>query len=40
VSILTLALFFDPQLLLGMGIDGVLLYVIVSGAWVPAAAVA
>jgi hypothetical protein len=40
VSILTLALFFDPQLLLGLGIDGVLLYVIVSAAWVPAAAVA
>jgi hypothetical protein len=40
VSILTLALFFDPQLLLGLGIDGVLLYVIVSAAWVPAAAAA
>ena len=38
VSVLTLALFFDPQLLLGLGIDGVLLYVVASAAWAPAAA--
>ncbi len=39
VSVVTLVLFFDAQLLLGLAIDGVLLYVVASAAWVPAAAI-
>jgi hypothetical protein len=35
LSIATLALFFDPQLMLGLGIDAVLLWVVVSGSWAP-----
>jgi hypothetical protein len=31
-----LALFFDPQLLLGLAIDGVLLAVVVTAVWSPA----
>jgi hypothetical protein len=34
-SIATLVLFFNPQLVLGLGIDGVLLWVVVAGAWAP-----
>ncbi len=36
-SILLLGLAFDPQLILGIGIDVALLVVVVTGAWTPAA---
>jgi hypothetical protein len=36
VSVLTLALFFDPQLVLGLAIDGVLLAVVATALWTPA----
>lgn len=39
LSAVTLVLFFEPQLMLGLAIDGVLLYVVASAAWVPAAAI-
>ena len=35
VSALLLALFFEPQLVLGLGIDAVLLAVVATAAWVP-----
>jgi hypothetical protein len=38
VSALTLGLFFNPQLILGLGIDAVLAWVVLAGAWSPAAA--
>ena len=31
----TLVLFFEPQLVLGLGIDAVLLWVVLTRAWVP-----
>lgn len=34
-SVAVLVLFFDPQLILGLGIDAVLLWVTVAGAWSP-----
>jgi hypothetical protein len=34
-SAATLVLFFDPQLVLGLGVDAVLLWVVATGAWVP-----
>ena len=34
-SAATLVLFFEPQLVLGLGIDAVLLWVVVTGAWAP-----
>jgi hypothetical protein len=36
VSIIVLVLFFNPQLVLGIGIDAVLLWAVVTRAWVPA----
>ena len=36
VSVVTLVLFFDPQLVLGLAIDGVLLGVVVTAVWTPA----
>jgi hypothetical protein len=38
-SALTLALFFDPQLVLGLGIDALLVWVVLASVWTPAAAV-
>jgi hypothetical protein len=38
-SIALLALFFNPQLVLGLGIDAVLLAVVVASVWTPATAV-
>ena len=38
-SVVTLALFFDPQLILGLAIDGVLLGVVVTAVWTPASVV-
>jgi hypothetical protein len=35
VSAVTLVLFFDPQLVLGLGIDAVLLWVVATGTWKP-----
>lgn len=37
VSAAMLALFFSPQLILGLGIDAVLLWVVLAGVWAPAA---
>ena len=34
-SAVLLVLFFEPQLVLGLGIDAVLLAVVTTGAWVP-----
>jgi hypothetical protein len=34
-SVVLLVLFFEPQLVLGLGIDAVLLAVVAAGAWVP-----
>ncbi len=34
-SAATLVLFFEPQLVLGLGLDIVLLWVVVTGAWMP-----
>lgn len=39
-SIVLLALFFSPQLVLGLGIDAVLLLIAVAAVWAPTAAVA
>ena len=36
ISVVMLALFFNPQLLLGLAIDGVLLGVVVTAIWTPA----
>ncbi|HEY6013248.1 MAG TPA: hypothetical protein VIU37_04555 [Candidatus Limnocylindrales bacterium] len=36
VSIVVLVLFFNPQLVLGIGIDAVLLWAVATKAWVPA----
>jgi len=38
-SALTLALFFDPQLVLGLGIDALLVWVVLASVWTPVAAV-
>ncbi|MGE5155933.1 MAG: hypothetical protein ACM3JP_00365, partial [Betaproteobacteria bacterium] len=35
VSMVVLVLFFNPQLVLGIGIDAVLLWAVVTRAWVP-----
>jgi hypothetical protein len=34
-SAILLVLFFEPQLVLGLGLDAVLLWVVVAGAWTP-----
>jgi hypothetical protein len=34
-SAVLLVLFFEPQLVLGLGIDAVLLWVVATGVWVP-----